>query len=176
MAELPQLPESPPVDFILELIDEAGGWEHPGRLFSQSGAYCESAVRMSWAKKLLECERWLKNAARGGQEHVARVGCGIASVRSTAPGIVLIASRTLARLMILRDVGCSPAKTYFARDATASHKGWPGAVADRSLQLDASNTPLPFDHSSPTAFRVTTIVSERSVPTAADDDLLVGGG
>ena len=49
-ATTPELLESLPIDFVFELLDEAGGAEQPGSLFDQSGGYCESAVRVSYAK------------------------------------------------------------------------------------------------------------------------------
>ena len=49
-AEVPELPESLPIDFVFELLIEAGGWEHPGNLYDRSGGYCESALRVSYAE------------------------------------------------------------------------------------------------------------------------------
>lgn len=49
-AETPELPESLPIDFVFELLDDAGGTEHPGSLYDQSGGFCESAVRVSYAE------------------------------------------------------------------------------------------------------------------------------
>jgi hypothetical protein len=47
-------PESAPpgllsVDFLFQLLTEADGQELDGRLYDQSGAYCESAVRVAYA-------------------------------------------------------------------------------------------------------------------------------
>lgn len=49
-AETPELPESLPIDLVFELLDEAGGWEHPGSLYDQSGGFSESAVRVFYAE------------------------------------------------------------------------------------------------------------------------------
>jgi len=49
-AATPELPDSLPIDFVFELLDKAGGREQPGSLYDQSGGYCESVVRVSYAK------------------------------------------------------------------------------------------------------------------------------
>ena len=49
-ADTPELPEPLPIDFVFELLDDAGGTEHPGSLYDQSGGFSESAVRVSYAE------------------------------------------------------------------------------------------------------------------------------
>lgn len=49
-AEDVSLPSKEFYELVLELLADAGGWEHPGSLVSGSGACCESAVRLMYAE------------------------------------------------------------------------------------------------------------------------------
>lgn len=64
-------------DFMVSVLEEAGGTEHPGSVCSSSGAYCESRMRLLFAKHPKQvCEKakevlaeWLKPLPPGSENN-----------------------------------------------------------------------------------------------------------